>query len=69
VVWRLCRAAPTGACLLPPQPKKHPNKPITHAFREAFMILDRGINLLLNLPLAGLDTLALKREVDRIGKQ
>jgi hypothetical protein len=33
------------------------------------MILDRRINLLLNLPLASLDTLAIKQEVDRIGKQ
>jgi arsenate reductase (thioredoxin) len=40
---------------------------IAQAFREAFLILDRRINLLLNLPLASLDTLALKRQVDRIG--
>jgi arsenate reductase (thioredoxin) len=42
---------------------------ITCTFREAFMILDRRINLLLNLPLASLDALAIKQEVDRIGKQ
>ena len=42
---------------------------ITRPFREAFMILDRRINLLLNLPLASLDTLAIKQEVDRIGEQ
>jgi arsenate reductase (thioredoxin) len=39
------------------------------AFREAFMILDRRISLFLYLPLASLDALAIKREVDRIGKQ
>jgi arsenate reductase len=42
---------------------------IERAFREAFMILDRRISLFLCLPLASLDALAIKREVDRIGKQ
>ncbi|HYL86821.1 MAG TPA: arsenate reductase ArsC [Candidatus Angelobacter sp.] len=42
---------------------------IEKAFREAFMILERRISLLLCLPLAGLDTLAIKREIDKIGKQ
>jgi len=42
---------------------------ITRAFREAFMILDRRINLLLNLPLASLDTSAIKQELHRMGKQ
>ena len=42
---------------------------IEKAFREAFMILDRRINLLLCLPLASLDTLAIKKEIDRIGHQ
>jgi arsenate reductase (thioredoxin) len=42
---------------------------ITRAFHEAFMILDRRINLLLNLPLASLDNLVIKQEVDRISKQ
>ena len=39
------------------------------AFSDAFMILDRRINLFLCLPIASLDTLAIKREIDRIGKQ
>jgi arsenate reductase (thioredoxin) len=39
------------------------------AFREAFMILDRRINLFLCLPLASLDKLAIKKEIDRIGQQ
>ena len=42
---------------------------IERAFRDAFFILDRRISLFLALPLAALDRLALKREVDCIGKQ
>jgi arsenate reductase (thioredoxin) len=42
---------------------------IEKAFREAFMILDRRINLFLCLPLASLDKLAIKKEIDRIGRQ
>ncbi|MGD0402349.1 MAG: arsenate reductase ArsC [Candidatus Acidiferrales bacterium] len=42
---------------------------IERAFRNAFMTLDRRISLFLCLPLASLDVLAIKREVDRIGKQ
>lgn len=42
---------------------------IEKAFREAFMILDRRINLLLCLPLASLDSLAIKDEIDRIGHE
>jgi arsenate reductase len=42
---------------------------IERAFRDAFMILDRRINLFLCLPIASLDALAIKREIDRIGKQ
>lgn len=40
---------------------------IEKAFREAFMILDRRISLFLCLPLASLDELAIKKEIDRIG--
>jgi arsenate reductase len=39
------------------------------AFHEAYMILDRRISLFLSLPLASLDKLAIKKELDRIGKQ
>ncbi len=42
---------------------------IEKAFREAFMILDRRINLFLCLPLASLDRLAIKNEIDRIGRE
>jgi arsenate reductase len=40
---------------------------IERAFREAFFLLDRRISLFLSLPLASLDRLALKRELDDIG--
>jgi arsenate reductase len=42
---------------------------IERAFRDAFMTLDRRISLLLCLPIASLDKLAIKREIDRIGQQ
>jgi len=42
---------------------------IERAFRDAFMILERRISLLLCLPLSSLDRLAIKTEIDRIGKQ
>ena len=42
---------------------------IDRAFRDAFMALDRRIGLFLCLPLASLDKLAIKREIDRIGQQ
>jgi arsenate reductase (thioredoxin) len=42
---------------------------IERAFRQAFFILDWRISLFLALPLASIDRLALKKEVDRIGRQ
>jgi arsenate reductase (thioredoxin) len=39
------------------------------AFRDAFFLLDRRIGLFLCLPLASIDCLALKRELDSIGRQ
>jgi arsenate reductase len=39
------------------------------AFRDAFLLLDRRINLLLSLPLESLGVLAIKTEVNRIGTQ
>jgi arsenate reductase (thioredoxin) len=41
---------------------------IEKAFREAFFLLDRRISLFLSLPLATLDTMALKRELNEIGR-
>jgi arsenate reductase len=52
----------------PAEVKGTPEK-IERAFRDAFLLLDRRINLLLSLPLESLDKLAIQREVDRIGKQ
>lgn len=42
---------------------------IQRAFREAFLMLDRRISLFLALPLTSLDSLAIKKEIDRIGQQ
>jgi len=42
---------------------------IEHAFRDAFVTLDRRIGLLLSLPISSLDSMSVKKEVDRIGKQ
>lgn len=42
---------------------------IERAFRDAFTILDRRISLLLTLPLSRLDHLAIKKEIDNIGRQ
>jgi arsenate reductase (thioredoxin) len=42
---------------------------IQRAYREAFMILDRRICLLLSLPLASLDGLSIKKQLDDIGRQ
>lgn len=41
---------------------------IERAFAQAFAVLDRRISLFLCLPLATLDTFALQREIDNIGK-
>ena len=42
---------------------------IQKAFRNAFFLLDRRISLFLSLPLASIDRLALKKELDNIGRQ
>lgn len=42
---------------------------IERAFRDAFNVLDRRISLLLNLPLASLDKLAVQKEIEQIGKE
>ena len=41
---------------------------IARAFRDAFVVLDRRVGLFLSLPLGTLDQLAIKREVENIGK-
>jgi arsenate reductase (thioredoxin) len=40
---------------------------IERAFRDAYMMLDRRICLFLSLPISTLDSMAIKREIDRIG--
>jgi arsenate reductase len=42
---------------------------VQKAFRDAFFLLDRRINLFLCLPHASIDRLALKKELDNIGHQ
>jgi len=42
---------------------------IRRAYREAFVTLERRIALLVSLPLASIDRLALKKELDDIGHQ
>jgi arsenate reductase len=42
---------------------------IERAFRYAFTILQRRIDLFLALPLSSIERMALKRELDRIGTQ
>lgn len=42
---------------------------VAHAFREAFLALERRISLFLALPIASLDKLALKKEIEKIGEQ
>lgn len=42
---------------------------IARAFRDAFSVLDRRIGLFLALPISTLETLAMQRELDSIGRQ
>ncbi len=44
-------------------------KDIKRAYRDAFMTLERRISLFLCLPLASIDELAIKKEIDKIGRQ
>jgi len=45
-----------------------PDEKVEKAFRDAFFLLDRRISLFLSLPLATLDKLSLKKEIDKIGR-
>lgn len=51
-----------------PAAVKGTEEEIARAFRDAFTILDRRIGLILSLPIATLDAMALKREIERIGR-
>lgn len=42
---------------------------IARAFRDAFTMLDRRIGLFLSLPLSTLDKMAIKKAIDRIGRE
>lgn len=42
---------------------------IKRAYRDAFLTLERRISLFLCLPLATIDKLAIKNEIDKIGQQ
>ncbi len=42
---------------------------VQRAFRDAFLLLDRRISLFLSLPLASIDSLSLRKELDSIGRQ
>ena len=42
---------------------------IERAFRNAFAVLDRRISLFLALPLSSLDKLAIRKEIELIGRQ
>jgi arsenate reductase len=51
-----------------PAAVKGPPEEIARAFRDAFLLLDRRIGLFLSLPLATLGQLAIKREIESIGR-
>lgn len=42
---------------------------VAKAFRDAYFLLDRRIGLFLSLPLASLDSLSIKKQMDNIGRQ
>jgi arsenate reductase (thioredoxin) len=42
---------------------------VERAFREAYFMLERRISLFVSLPLASLDRLAIRREIERIGRE
>jgi arsenate reductase len=41
---------------------------VRQAFRDTFFLLERRISLFLSLPLASLDNLAMRKEIDEIGR-
>jgi arsenate reductase len=52
-----------------PAAVKGTQEEIDRAFRDAFSILDRRIGLFLALPLSTLESFAVKKEIDEIGRQ
>lgn len=53
----------------PPAAVRGTEAEVERALRDAFVTLDRRISLFLSLPLASLDSLTLKKEVDDIGRR
>ncbi len=51
-----------------PAAVKGTSEEIDRAFRDAFAVLDRRIGLFLSLPLATLEDMAIKRNIDQIGR-
>jgi arsenate reductase (thioredoxin) len=80
-VFTVCDNAAKEVCPVWPQPMTaHWGVPdpaavqgtpeqIAKAFRDAFFLLDRRISLFLCLPLDAIDSLAIKKEIDSIGRQ
>jgi arsenate reductase len=52
-----------------PAAVKGRDEEVQRAFREAFLLLNRRITLFLSLPLSSIDNLALKTELDKIGRE
>ena len=50
-----------------PAAVKGSEEQMERAFRDAFVTLDRRIGLLVSLPIASLDSLAIKKRLDEIG--
>jgi arsenate reductase len=42
---------------------------VEHAFRDAYLLLERRISLFLSLPLSSLDQMAIQTKINRIGQQ
>ncbi len=81
-VFTVCDSAASEVCpVWPGQPMtahwgipdpagaKGTEEEIQKAFRDAFFLLNRRISLFLSLPHASMDRLALKKELDNIGRQ
>jgi arsenate reductase len=51
-----------------PAAVKGSTQEIARAFHDAFVILDRRIGLFLSLPFSTLDQLAIKHEIEAIGR-
>jgi len=70
-VCPLWRGQPLTAHWGVPDPAAATGTPeqVARAYRDAFVALERRIGLFLSLPLASIDRLALKKELDKIGQQ